>query len=242
MMDSYSLRKMYFSKKISMEQKTVIDLEGVDIYQGDNLILKDVHYQLKTGAFNYMIGETGSGKSSLLRSLYADLPIKKGKAMVSGYHLTSMKSKEIPFLRRKLGIVFQDFQLLFDRSVEDNLLFVMKATGWKDKSKMKDSIAELLAKTGLKNKAYKMPYQLSGGEQQRLGIARALVNDPTLVLADEPTGNLDPISSGEIMDLLFQISSENRAVLMATHDYSLFSKYQAPTFQCADGHLMALKG
>lgn len=224
-----------------MEQKTVIELEGVDVFQGDSLILKDVNYQLKTGEFNYLIGETGSGKSSLLRALYADIPISKGKAIITGYNLPQIKDNEVPLLRRNLGIVFQDFQLLFDRSVEDNLIFVMKATGWKDKAKMKDTVAELLAKTGLKNKGYKMPYQLSGGEQQRLGIARALVNDPTLVLADEPTGNLDPISSGEIMELLFQISKENRAVLMATHDYSLFSNFDATKFQCADGKLLKLE-
>jgi cell division transport system ATP-binding protein len=221
-----------------MEQKTVIELAGVDIYQGDSLILKDVNYQLQSGEFNYLIGETGSGKSSLLKALYADIPITKGKAVINGFQLPEIKSKEIPFLRRSLGIVFQDFQLLFDRSIEDNLIFVMKATGWTDKAKMKDTIADLLAKTGLKNKAYKMPYQLSGGEQQRLGIARALVNDPLLILADEPTGNLDPISSGEIMELLFKISTEKRAVLMATHDYSLFSNFKAPTFQCADGKLL----
>ncbi len=224
-----------------MEQKTVIELEGVDVFQGDSLILKDVNYKLQKGEFNYLIGETGSGKSSLLRSLYADIPINKGTAIVTGFQLPSIKTKDIPFLRRNLGIVFQDFQLLFDRSVEDNLVFVMKATGWKDKGKMKDTIAELLSKTGLKNKGYKMPYQLSGGEQQRLGIARALINDPPLVLADEPTGNLDPISSGEIMELLFQISKENHAVLMATHDYSLFSTYKATTFQCADGQMMKLE-
>jgi len=221
-----------------MEQKTVIELAGVDIYQGDSLILKDVNYQLQSGEFNYLIGETGSGKSSLLKALYADIPITKGKAVINGFQLPEIKSKEIPFLRRSLGIVFQDFQLLFDRSIEDNLIFVMKATGWTDKAKMKDTIADLLAKTGLKNKAYKMPYQLSGGEQQRLGIARALVNDPLLILADEPTGNLDPISSGEIMELLFKISTGKRAVLMATHDYSLFSNFKAPTFQCADGKLL----
>ncbi|NOR86381.1 MAG: ATP-binding cassette domain-containing protein [Bacteroidales bacterium] len=224
-----------------MEQKTVIELEGVDIFQGDSLILKDVNYRLQTGEFNYLIGETGSGKSSLLRSLYADIPITKGKATITGFNLPQIKDKEVPFLRRNLGIVFQDFQLLFDRSLEENLIFTMKATGWKDKAKMKDKVAELLAKTGLKNKGYKMPFQLSGGEQQRLGIARALVNDPLLILADEPTGNLDPISSGEIMELLFQISSENRAVLMATHDYSLFSNFKAQKFQCADGKLLKME-
>ncbi len=223
-----------------MEQKTVINIANVDVFQGDSLVLKEVNYKLQTGEFNYLIGETGSGKSSLLRSLYADVPLYSGKATVSGFDLIGINDKDIPMLRRSLGIVFQDFQLLFDRSVEENLIFVMKATAWKDKNKMKDRAAELLAKTGLKNKGYKMPYQLSGGEQQRLGIARALVNDPMLILADEPTGNLDPISSAEIMELLFDISQENRAVLMATHDYSLFEKFAAPRFQCADGRLTAL--
>ncbi|OYT14937.1 MAG: phosphonate ABC transporter ATP-binding protein [Bacteroidetes bacterium 4572_77] len=175
-----------------MTKKTVIDIEKVDIFQGNSLVLKEVDYKLQTGAFNYLIGETGSGKSSFLRSLYADVPILKGKAIVTDYDLINIKDKDIPFLRRSIGIVFQDFQLLFDRNLEENLLFVMKATGWKDKYKMADKVAELLHKTGLKNKGYKMPYQLSGGEQQRLGIARALVNDPLLILADEPTGNLDP--------------------------------------------------
>lgn len=221
-----------------MEQKTVIQLEGVDIYQGDSLILKNVNYELKTGEFNYLIGETGSGKSSLLRALYADVPIHKGKASVTDVNLPQIKDKEIPYLRRKLGIIFQDFQLLFDRNVEDNLIFVMKATGWKDKEYMKDKVAELLSKTGLKKKGQNMPYQLSGGEQQRLSIARALVNDPLLILADEPTGNLDPISSQEIMDLLFQISNEDRAVLMATHDYSLFGRYDSTKYQCAEGELI----
>lgn len=223
-----------------MEQKTVIELKDVNIYQGESLILKNVNYKLRSGEFNYLIGETGSGKSSLLKSLYADIPITVGSAMIAGFQLPKIKSKDIPFLRRQLGIIFQDFQLLFDRTVEENLIFVMKATGWKDKNKMKDMVATLLAKAGLRDKNHKMPYQLSGGEQQRLGIARALVNDPPLILADEPTGNLDPISSGEIMDLLFKIS-ENRAVLMATHDYSLFTKYKAPTFQCANGELFKVE-
>lgn len=220
-----------------MEQKTVIQLEGVDIFQGDSLVLKEVNYELKTGEFNYLIGETGSGKSSLLRALYADIPINKGNAKVTDFTLPGIKDKEIPFLRRKLGIVFQDFQLLFDRNIEENLIFIMKATGWKDNLRMKEKVTELLSKTGLKNKEYKMPYQLSGGEQQRLGIARALVNDPLLILADEPTGNLDPISSQEIMELLFQISNEDRAVLMATHDYSLFKRFDSTKYQCAEGQL-----
>jgi cell division transport system ATP-binding protein len=221
-----------------MEHKTVIKLEKANIKQGDSLVLEDVDYELQTGSFNYLIGETGSGKSSLLRTLYADIPISSGKAVVSGVNLVGIKDKEIPFLRRKLGIVFQDFQLLFDRSVEENLFFVMKATGWKDKDKMKEKVEELLSKTRLKGLGHKMPYQLSGGEQQRLGIARALVNDPQLILADEPTGNLDPVSSGEIMELLFEISTDKRAVLMATHDYSLFAKFDAPKYQCADHQLI----
>jgi cell division transport system ATP-binding protein len=223
-----------------MDHKTIIRLQDVDIYQGDSLILKSVDYQLNKNTFNYLIGETGSGKSSLLRSLYADIPIKTGSAKVAGFDLIDIKSKDVPFLRRKLGIVFQDFQLLNDRNVAENLIFVMKATGWSDKNLMKDTVAELLNKTGLKNKSEKMPYQLSGGEQQRLGIARALVNNPLVILADEPTGNLDPISSQEIMELLFAISREDRAVVMATHDYSLFNKYDAPKFQCADGELMSV--
>jgi len=221
-----------------MEHKTVIKLEKADIYQGESLVLKEVNYELQTGSFNYLIGETGSGKSSLLRTLYADIPLKKGNGVVSGFHLMGIKEKDVPFLRRKLGIVFQDFQLLFDRTVEENLIFVMKATGWKDKAKMRDKVAELLNKTGLKDKGPKMPYQLSGGEQQRLGIARALVNDPELILADEPTGNLDPVSSAEIMELLHKIGTEKRAVLMATHDYSLFAKYDGPKYQCADKSLI----
>jgi len=221
-----------------MEHKTVIKLEKADIYQGESLVLKEVNYELQTGSFHYLIGETGSGKSSLLRTLYADIPLKKGRGIVSGFNLYGIKEKEVPFLRRNLGIVFQDFQLLFDRSIEENLIFVMKATGWKDKAKMRDKVAELLNKTGLKDKGPKMPYQLSGGEQQRLGIARALVNDPEVILADEPTGNLDPISSAEIMELLHKISNEKRAVLMATHDYSLFAKFDGPKYQCADHQLI----
>lgn len=221
-----------------MNENTVVDIRGVDIFQQDFLVLKNVHLNVNKGDFFYIIGKTGSGKSSLLKTLYADLPLDKGEAYVVGYDLHSIKSKEIPFLRRKLGIVFQEFQLLQDRNIEENLFFVMRATGWKDKKAMKAKAMEVLGKVGLQNKGYKMPHQVSGGEQQRLGIARALINDPILILADEPTGNLDPQSSEGILELLLEISKNDCAVLMATHDYSLFQKFPAKTFVCENGHLI----
>jgi cell division transport system ATP-binding protein len=221
-----------------MNENTVVDIRGVDIFQQDFLVLKNVHLNVNKGDFFYIIGKTGSGKSSLLKTLYADLPLDKGEAYVVGYDLHNIKSREIPFLRRKLGIVFQEFQLLQDRNIEENLFFVMRATGWKDKKAMKAKAMEVLGKVGLQNKGYKMPHQVSGGEQQRLGIARALINDPILILADEPTGNLDPQSSEGILELLLEISKNDCAVLMATHDYSLFRKFPAKTFVCENGHLI----
>ncbi|MBN2237510.1 MAG: ATP-binding cassette domain-containing protein [Bacteroidales bacterium] len=220
-----------------MEENKIVSIIDVDIFQQDYLVLKQVNLEVKKGDFFYIIGKTGSGKSSLLKTLYADLPLTNGEAQVVDYDLRTIKRKEIPFLRRKLGIVFQEFQLLQDRSIEENLYFVMRATGWKDKKAMKDRAIEVLAKVGLQNKGYKMPHQVSGGEQQRLGIARALLNDPVLILADEPTGNLDPQSSEGIMETLFNISQNNCAVLMATHDYSLFEKFPAKTYICENGRL-----
>lgn len=220
-----------------MAENTVVSLHNLDVFQQDILVLKEVNLEVQKGDFFYIIGNTGSGKSSLLKTIYADLPFVRGEALVVGYELQKLKRKEIPFLRRKLGIVFQEFQLLQDRNVEENLYFVMRATGWKDKKAMSDKANELLGKVGLKNKGYKMPHQLSGGEQQRLGIARALVNDPVLILADEPTGNLDPQSSEGILELLMNISKNDCAVLMATHDYSLFQKFPAKTFVCENGRL-----
>ncbi len=220
-----------------MTENSVVSLRDVDIFQQDNLILKHVNLELNKGDFFYVIGKTGSGKSSLLKTLYADLPFVSGEAQVVGYDLQKLKRKDIPFLRRKLGIVFQEFQLLQDRNIEENLFFVMHATGWKDKKAIKEKATEVLAKVGLQNKGFKMPHQVSGGEQQRLGIARALINDPVLILADEPTGNLDPQSSEGIMELLFDISKNDCAVLMATHDYSLFKKFPATTFVCENGRL-----
>jgi len=185
------------------------------------------------------IGQTGSGKSSLLKTLYGDLPLQKGKGKVCGFSLNTLKDKEIPHLRRKMGIVFQDFQLLTDRSVSDNLLFVLKATGWKDKKKMEAKINEVLEKVGMATKGFKMPHQLSGGEQQRVAIARALLNDPELILADEPTGNLDPSTSEEIMILLREISNNGRAILMATHDYSIILKFPSETLKCEKGKVFS---
>jgi len=218
---------------------TLIELRNVEVYQKELLVLSDVNLTIKKGDFVYFVGVTGSGKSSLLKILYADLKLKKGEASIVGFDLHKLKTKQIPKLRRKLGIVFQDFQLLFDRSVRDNLMFVMKATDWKDKKKMEERMMDVLTKVGLETKAHKMPHQLSGGEQQRLSIARALINDPEIILADEPTGNLDPETSKGIMKLLKSLSETGRAVLMATHDYALFDEFPGRLVKFEDGKVMA---
>lgn len=210
-----------------MTPDTIISLENVSIFQKKNLILNNINLNVDKGEFVYLIGKTGSGKSSLLRVLYGDIKLTQGEGAVAGYNLRKIKNKEIPFLRRKLGIVFQDFQLLTDRSAYENLEFVLKATGWKDSLKISDRINEVLTKVGLSTKGFKMPHELSGGEQQRLAIARALLNDPDVMLADEPSGNLDPETSNEIMNLFFDISKSGRAVVMATHNYSLIEKFPA---------------
>lgn len=217
----------------------VIELKDVDIFQEENLILNDINFNLEEGEFKYIIGKTGSGKSSLLKTLYADVPLKSGEARVADYDLKNIKTKDIPFLRRKIGIVFQDFQLLSDRNVRDNLMFVMEATGWTDKAKMDANIAEVLNDVGLESKLYSMPHQLSGGEQQRVVIARALLNDPILILADEPTGNLDPDTSDDIMNLLININKKtNTAILFATHDYRLIQKFPFTVVRCYEGELL----
>lgn len=220
-----------------MSEKPIIQLQDVSIFQKEHLVLSDVNVDLSHGEFVYLIGSTGSGKSSLLKTLYGDLPLKNGLGEVCGYDLRNLKDKDIPYLRRKMGIVFQDFQLLTDRSVSDNLLFVLKATGWTDDKKMQRKINHVLEKVGMATKGFKMPYELSGGEQQRVAIARALLNDPELLLADEPTGNLDPGTSEEIMLLMREISQSGRAILMATHDYSLILKFPNKTLKCEDGNV-----
>lgn len=214
----------------------LLSLTNANIFQDEHLVLSDVNF-FNAREFVYLIGATGSGKSSLLKTLYADLPLKKGQGHITGYALESLKEREIPFLRRKLGIVFQDFQLLSDRSVFDNLRFVLEATGWKEKRKIEDRIQEVLGKVGMGAKSYKMPHQLSGGEQQRVAIARALLNEPKVILADEPTGNLDPGTSEEIMQLLRTVCGQDRALLMATHDYALILKYPSRTLKCAEGRV-----
>lgn len=218
-----------------MPLDTIIELDSVTIFQREVLVLSDVDLKIEKGEFVYLIGKTGSGKSSLLQTIYADLPLLHGSAKVVGFDLGKIKNKEIPLLRRKLGIVFQDFQLLSDRSISDNLHFVMKATGWKDRTQMDQRIQDVLEKVGLGTKGFKMPHQLSGGEQQRVAIARALINDPEVILADEPTGNLDPETSRGIMQLLLEISNTGRSVLMATHNYSLFNEFPSRTIKCEDG-------
>lgn len=214
-----------------MALDTLIELEHVNIFQKDHLVLKDVNLSFNKGEFVYLIGKVGSGKTSLIKTLNAEIPIKEGEARVSDFNLVKLKSKEVPQLRRKLGIVFQDFKLLTDRTVYDNLLFVLKATGWKNKVEINDRIAEVLERVGLGYKGYKMPHQLSGGEQQRVVIARALLNDPEIILADEPTGNLDPETSENLMKLLFEISNNGRTILMATHDYNMVKKFPARTIK-----------
>ncbi len=218
-----------------MDTNSSISLNKVNIFQSHNLVLNDVCLNIAKGEFVYLLGKTGSGKSSLLKTLYAELPLKQGDASVAGFNLATIKQKEIPFLRRKLGIVFQDFQLLTDRSVNDNLMFVLKATGWSDKQKMQQRIQEVLEKVHLGTKGFKMPHELSGGEQQRISIARALLNDPELILADEPTGNLDPETSEGIMNVLLEISKSGRAVFIATHDIMMFDKFPSRTIKCENG-------
>lgn len=215
-----------------MALDTVIYLKDARIFHDDHLILSDVNFHVQSGEFVYLIGKTGSGKSSLLKTLYGELPLTEGEGEVVGYDLRKLKRKQIPHLRRKLGIVFQDFQLLSDRSIHDNLKFVLKATGWKGKAKMEERIKDVLSKVNLETKGYKLPHELSGGEQQRVGIARALLNDPEVILADEPTGNLDPDTTEGILNLLVQISRNGRAVIMATHDYLHMKKISSRIISC----------
>ncbi|MBC8052452.1 MAG: ATP-binding cassette domain-containing protein [Sphingobacteriaceae bacterium] len=217
---------------------TVIRIENVDVYQQKHLVLTNVNLQIDKGEFVFLIGQTGSGKSSLLKIIYGDLHISSGEGHAGGYDLKKLNDKDIPFLRRKLGIVFQDFQLLTDRTVEENLRFVMHATGWKDKNLVADRIKDVLEKVGLRSKIKKMPHELSGGEQQRVVIARALLNDPEIILADEPTGNLDPDTSEEIMLLLKEISRSGTAVLMATHDYQQIRTFPSRIIKCEDGKVI----
>lgn len=218
-----------------MALDSIIDLSNVNIFQGDNLILSDVSFTISRGEFVYIIGKVGSGKTSIIKTINAQLPLKSGEALVAGYSLSTIRKKQVPFLRRKLGIVFQDFQLLSDRNIYDNLSFVLRATGWKNKKEINDRIAEVLERVGLGYKGYKLPHQISGGEQQRVVIARALLNNPEIILADEPTGNLDPETSEEILKLLLEISSSGRAVVMATHNYTLLKKYPFRTLKCEKG-------
>lgn len=211
---------------------TILELRNAAIYQRENLILSQVNVNVTKGEFVYLIGKTGTGKSSFMKTLYGDLPLYEGQGKIVDYDLRELKSKEIPYLRRKLGVVFQDFKLLQDRSVKENLRFVLKATGWKNDKGMTSKIDEVLHKVHMKTKAFKFPYQLSGGEQQRVAIARALLNDPELILADEPTGNLDPQTSVEVMEILRDINKNGNSILMATHDYALLLKFPSKTLKC----------
>ena len=219
----------------------VVKMHKACIFQEITAILQDVTFQIEKGEFVFLIGRTGSGKSSLLKTLYADLPLRMGEGEIAGYNLSEIKTKEIPFLRRKLGIVFQDFQLFTDRSVAENLYFVLRATGWKEKSKMKTRMVEVLMQVGLSTAATKMPHQLSGGEQQRVVIARALLNEPSILLADEPTGNLDPEVADGIFQLFQEISKRGTAILMATHNYELLKKYPYRVLKCEKGKLLDSK-
>lgn len=210
----------------------VLQLKNVSIYQGDSLVLTDVNVEMEKGDFVYLIGKTGTGKSSFMKTLYADLELTDGEGYIVGFDLKTLQEKDIPFLRRKLGIVFQDFKLLNDRTVNGNLEFVLKATGWTDKENINTKVEEVLERVGMKTKGFKFPYELSGGEQQRIAIARALLNDPELILADEPTGNLDPQTSIEVMEVLQELNKKGHTILMATHDYALLLKYPSKTLKC----------
>ena len=217
--------------------QSILSLRNATIYQEGKTILSDVNLEVKQGEFIYIIGKTGSGKSSLLKTLYADLELKDGAGHIVDFDLATLKEDDIPFLRRKIGIVFQDFKLLPDRSVKDNMLFVLKATGWTDNADMLQKIDEVLDKVGMKDFATKMPHQLSGGEQQRVAIARALLNDPELILADEPTGNLDPQTSAEVLEVLRKINENGKTIVMSTHDYALLVKFPNKTLKCEDAKI-----
>jgi len=221
-----------------VEKKPIIQLSNINVFQKKRLVLSNINLNVFPGEFIYLIGKTGSGKSSLLQIIYADLPINQGVANVCSFDLLKIRKKEIPFLRRKLGIVFQDFQLLDDRNIEENLIFVLKATGWKEKDKIKQRIVEVLEAVGLIDKSKTMPHNLSGGEQQRISIARALLNHPDIILADEPTGNLDPETSNGIMKLLFQISDSGKTVIMATHNYNIIHKFPGRIVKCEKGEVI----
>ncbi|MES2275846.1 MAG: ATP-binding cassette domain-containing protein [Bacteroidota bacterium] len=217
---------------------TIIKLQGVDVFQQKHLVLSNVNLHIDKGDFVWLIGQTGSGKSSLLKVIYGDIAIPTGEGHAGGYDLKTLSTKDVPFLRRKLGIVFQDFQLLTDRSVEENLRFVMRATGWTDKNLITERTLDVLEKVGLRSKVKKMPHELSGGEQQRVVIARALLNDPEIILADEPTGNLDPDTSEEIVMLLKQISQSGTAVLIASHDYHIIRTFPSRIIKCENGKVL----
>jgi len=221
-----------------MDNEPIIKLSNLSVFQKNKLVLTNVNLEVLQGEFIYMIGKTGSGKSSLMQILYADLPVEQGNATVCGFDIESIKQNKLPFLRRKLGIIFQDFQLLDDRNVKQNLEFVLKATGWNDKNKINNRILSVLDEVELIEKLNVMPHQLSGGEQQRIAIARALLNEPDIVLADEPTGNLDPETSNGIMKILFKISELGKTVIMATHNYNLIHKFPGRVIKCEEGTLI----
>ena len=220
---------------------TIIELKDCMIWQQDHLVLSDVNLSVRKGEFMYLVGKVGSGKTSVIKTLNAHIPLRTGTGIVAGYNLSKLKVRDIPFLRRKLGIVFQDFQLLTDRTVNDNLIFVLKATGWKNRNEIDARIGEVLEKVGMGLKGYKMPHQLSSGEQQRVVIGRALLNDPDIILADEPTGNLDPETSEGIIRLLKDISTTGRAVIVATHNYTIIKRFPARTIKCENGKLVEVK-
>uniref|UniRef100_UPI003FED4C88 cell division ATP-binding protein FtsE n=1 Tax=Candidatus Limisoma sp. TaxID=3076476 RepID=UPI003FED4C88 len=218
----------------------IIDYKNVEVLRKELLVLKNVNFQLEEGQFVYLIGRVGSGKSSLMKTMYAEVPIEMGEARIFDYDLSAIRRKDVPMLRRQIGVVFQDFQLLSDRSVYDNLLFVLKATGWKNKTDIDERINEVLSEVGMEHKSYKMPHELSGGEQQRIAIARALLNRPKLILADEPTGNLDQETGHQIMSLLHRICAEETAVIMATHNIQLTEDFPARVVKCEDKNVIEL--
>ena len=226
---------------MSFSSDIVVSVKNACVFQENNTILNDINFEIEKGEFVYLIGRTGSGKTSLLKTLYGDLPLRLGDINVTGYDIRNIRSSQVPFLRRKLGIIFQDFQLFMDRSVAENLTFVMKATGWKDNAKMKQRLSDVLMQVGLGSVATKMPHQLSGGEQQRIVIARSLINEPALIIADEPTGNLDPEVSEGIFKLFLDINKQGTAILLSTHNHQLINNFPARVLKCEKGKLLDSK-